>query len=260
MSAASRKRPRRKNRAGKNTSIQKTQQLVSEGFTQRIASEQARTFQETLTTSPDLRSLLEHMRQCYEEFDARMAGTPFSPPFACAKGCSHCCYNQVSLTPPEAVYLGVHLLERFSEAEREDIKVRLKTLLERIKDKSIKEIAAIRHELPCVLLQENVCSVHVARPFACRGWNSVDAAQCQRSVQEQNPMVLIENHALPRELAESLQLGLLYGSQGLGMEAGYLLLPRALHLLLKKGPLSCGEVWLQRGGFFAGWKTDAKGC
>lgn len=253
---AARKRQRRKTAPRKSRAAQHHEsapQLVGQGFIARITAEQSQALKNSLGPEPTLCALLEHMQLCYEAYDASMAQQLFTPPFACKRGCSHCCYNQVSLTPAEAIFLGIHLLERFTDAQRRDVHARTRELLGKVQGKSIEEIAAIRHLLPCVLLEDGVCSVHPARPFACRGWNSVDAEQCRLSVVNQDPLALIENHALPRELAQAMQQGQLFGAQELGLEAGFLLLPRALHLLLEHGAMACGEAWLQGREFFRKW-------
>jgi len=258
--AAARKRQRRKAAPHKSRPPLRfplgsaTPPLVDQGFTARITAEQAQALIHNLTPAPSLRALLEHMQLCCEEYDASLARIPFTPPFACKRGCSHCCFNQVSLSPAEAVFLGVYLLERLSEAKRRELHQRIRELLPKLAGKSIEEIGAMRHLLPCVLLEDGLCCGHTARPFVCRGWNSVNAEQCRLSVANRAPMALIENHALPRDLAQAMQHGLLQGATTLGLEAGFLLLPRALHLMLEHGPLSCGETWLQGGEFFRKWR------
>ncbi|MBU1612446.1 MAG: hypothetical protein KKC99_11445, partial [Proteobacteria bacterium] len=70
------------------------------------------------------------------------------------------------------------------------------------------------------------------------------------SVERREPMMDIENHELPRLLADSIQLGLLRGTRTLGMEAGFLALPRALWLLLEYGVEECANRWLRQEPFF----------
>ncbi len=224
---------------------------VNEAFAARFATERMHALIKALRPVPGQRALWETVRDAYELLDSTLDEITFTPPIVCARGCHHCCYNQISLTPAEALYLGFHLLENFTPEHRKVIASKVNTLLETIRGMTRLEIAAIRHELPCVLLEDGACSVHPARPLACRGWNAVDAAQCRASVELRDPQMMIENHELHRQLAEAVQFGFLQGSKELNLEAGYLLLPRALHLLLEYGILECSETWLHGGAFFA---------
>ena len=189
----------------------------------------------------------------YDDLDRMHGELDLSPPVACCRGCSHCCWNQVSLTPAEALYLGFHLLETCSQERLAEISRRIDQVLGLIAGKTRQEMASIRHETPCPLLLDDACSVHPARPLACRGWNAVDAARCERSVADNDPMAPIENHPFPRLLADAIQAGLLQGSQGSGLEAGYLVITRAWKLMRVHGLAQCAGNWLAGEPFFGLW-------
>lgn len=219
-------------------------------FLQRIARRCKETTQKSLQKTPDLRSLHGVVTDCTRLFDDTVREIDFTPRIACKRGCSYCCFNQVSLSQPEALFLGIHLLENFTEERLCLLEEELTALVLRVKGMTRAEIGMIRHEVPCILLENGACSVHTGRPFACRGWNSVNVANCRDSVEQRNPMLPVENHGLMREIAEHIQLGLLQGAHAAGLEAGYLLLPRALLLMLQKGVLECTTNWLQGKTFF----------
>ncbi|QJT09455.1 YkgJ family cysteine cluster protein [Oceanidesulfovibrio marinus] len=203
----------------------------------------------------DFRTLYELMRESYEVCDSLMAELELDPPLACKRGCVYCCYNQVSLTAPEALFLGFYLLETRGPQQLQELELRARALVERMRGKSRQEIGMERHLYPCLFLEQGNCSIYPARPLVCRGWNSVSEAMCLESNQSGDALTPIENHAIMRLLAESVQLGLLHGASALGLEAGYLLLARAMALLLdgglEKNVLSCAEDWLSGGAFFA---------
>ena len=202
-----------------------------------------------------IKALHEVMRESYERMNSMLAGLDLDPPIACKSGCIHCCYNQIALTEPEALFLGMHLLETRDRAQLEDLGVRSRALTQRLSGKSWQEIGMTRHLLPCLFLENGNCSVYPARPFACRGWNSVDVNMCVRSNLTEDAMTLIENHPIMRRIADGIQKGILGGAKALGLEAGYLLMARSVSLLmeggLEQGLLDCTVDWLRGKPFFA---------
>lgn len=95
---------------------------------------------------------------------------------ACGKGCSHCCYQQVDITLPEARLLMRFLVE-------EDIKPDSELLARQIA--AGKDWDALPHaERACVLLDASTgqCRVYEHRPVACRKYFALDnSAQCDTS-------------------------------------------------------------------------------
>lgn len=224
---------------------------MREALVRRVAEECGQTFVAALCSGPDVATLHRVMDEMYADLERILTKEPFDPPLACARGCSYCCYNQISLTPPEALHLGLYVLERYRGEEAEALARRVDDVLRRIRGKSRAELGTMRHELPCPFLEDGACAVHPARPLVCRGWNSVNAEQCRRANVNADPMTMIENHALPRELAEAMQLGLLRGSQACGKEAGFLVITRAVKLMQEFGLTECARAWLAGEPFFA---------
>ena len=206
-----------------------------------------------------IKALHQVMQASYDLLDAMLGELDLDPPIACKSGCIHCCYNQIALTEPEALVLGMHLLETRDRDQLRDLGDRALALTESLKGKSWQDIGMARHLLPCVFMENGNCSVYPARPFACRGWNSVDAEMCLQSNLTGDALTPIENHPIMRLIAESIQKGLLRGSSALGLEAGYLLMVRAVSLLMEggaqQGLLDCTGDWLGGKPFF-GRKRD----
>lgn len=228
-----------------------------ESLALRTAEERRKDFVERLsidTARSGIQPLYELMQESYSLFDSMLEDITLDPPLACKRGCIYCCINQVSLTEPEALYLGFHLLETRSPSELQNLKDRTQTLLTELKGKSREEIGMERHLHPCLFMEGETCSIYAARPFVCRGWNSVNAEMCKHSNQSGDALAPIENHPLPRIIADSIQIGLLNGAKETGLETGYLLLPRAVYLLLENGVENITELtenWLKGEAFFA---------
>jgi Fe-S-cluster containining protein len=201
-----------------------------------------------------IKALYEVIRESHAIFDSTLVELELDPPIACKSGCIHCCYNQVALTEPEALFLGLHLLETRDRQNLQDLKARTLSLVNSLKGKSWQAIGLERHRLPCLFLEDGNCSIYPARPLACRGWNSVDEEMCRRSNQSENAMTLIENHPAQRLIADSIQRGLLDGSKELGLEAGFMLMARAVLLFLgddaENRLFDCTGDWLSGRPFF----------
>lgn len=234
-----------------------------EALAARLLEDRTKAFIEALGSEGDSRSqasgprmeaLQEVVHESFDLFDSMLGQVDLDPPIACTSGCIHCCYNQIALTEPEAIVLGLHLLETRDTQQLLDLQAKTSGLVESLKGKRWQEIGMARHSLPCLFLENGNCSVYPARPFACRRWNSVDADMCQQSNLTENAMTLIENHPIAWLIADSIQQGILRGASTLGLEAGYLLMARAIMLLLENGAeqslLDCSSDWLGGRPFF----------
>jgi len=152
-----------------------------------------------------------------EHLIARVEGEGSLPrPLACGPGCPHCCFNQVELTPPEALLLGEYVDRHFSPAEKEELRRRLAGNLARKAGKGKKEVALIRSQLPCPFLKEDSCGVYPARPLLCRAMHSLDARQCREELS--NPLSSFEFYSHRYEIVLSVSAGLVAGAQALGCQ------------------------------------------
>ena len=75
-------------------------------------------------------------------------------PIACREGCKFCCFNQVEVTPPEALHIGHHVAQHCSPEEKAALLGRVNRSLNLKAGKSKKKIARLRHQLPCPLLED----------------------------------------------------------------------------------------------------------
>lgn len=206
-----------------------------------------------------VKALHETVQESYALLYSLQEELVLDPPIACTSGCIHCCYNQIAMTEPEALFLGMYLLETRDRQQLLDLEAKTRALVENLKGKSWQDIGMARHTLPCVFLENGNCGIYPARPLSCRGWNSVDVNMCIDSNRSENALTQIENHSILRVMSLGIQNGLLRGSKAMGLEAGYLLLVRAVLLLLENGAeqgvLTSTEDWLNGRPFF-GRKKD----
>ncbi len=148
-------------------------------------------------------------------------------PITCTPGCDHCCYNQVEVTPPEALVIGHFLEGRLAPAQRDPILAKVEKWLEKAAGKGKAEIARRRLELPCPLLHEHGCIAYPVRPLVCRAMHSLDAAKCEASLKN-GDLAAAPYYAERHELVLALVQGLQAGCRTLGCQSGVLDLAQAL--------------------------------
>jgi Fe-S-cluster containining protein len=168
---------------------------------------------------------------------------------ACRAGCDHCCHQIVGVTAPEAFAIFEHLKRTRSPEELERLKARVEAQYERARGLPSAERFSPEH--PCVFLESGSCSIYEVRPLACRGVNSLDAADCETRLRdpEARAQFLEQGHGgrcyleplrAFRAVSAGLQLGLseLYRLDTRGLD-----LLGAMHVLLH-GNASAGSAWI----------------
>ena len=125
--------------------------------------------------------LADHLTRRFE------AEAELPHPVACQARCDSCCYNQVELTPPEALLIGHHIAQQFSQAEKDLLLAHVARIMEIIKALGPAKTAARRHEIPCPLLLNKTCSVYPARPLVCRAMHGLDRERCMARAAHRQP-------------------------------------------------------------------------
>jgi hypothetical protein len=105
--------------------------------------------------------------------DAAIEHTPEAGQRECAPGCSFCCHFPVGVTWAEAELLVGAILAEPS------LRTAVVAAAVDTQEHSWQRLASSL--LPCPLLQDGRCAVYDVRPLGCRGWNSADAAACERA-------------------------------------------------------------------------------
>lgn len=116
---------------------------------------------------------------------------------ACRKGCAHCCYIPVDITPDEAKLL--HMMAREAGLDLDMPRLRLQALNSR-PDAWAKLSAPLRR---CVFLgADSACQVYEWRPGACRKYQVLDTADKCDTVRHYGARVL-NFVSVPAEIMQS---------------------------------------------------------
>ena len=109
--------------------------------------------------------------------DDRIDQSPDRNRRACQAGCAFCCYLPVVLaSAAEVVYLADWLRANCTPDDLAAVRKRLEARCEQSTTNP-----SDRRRLPCALLQDDTCMAYEARPFKCRGWNSIRLEACEHA-------------------------------------------------------------------------------
>ncbi|WP_320044655.1 YkgJ family cysteine cluster protein [uncultured Desulfobacter sp.] len=103
-----------------------------------------------------------------------------SPTVACRSGCSYCCHSQIHVLPIEVLLILSFLSECFTRKQILLLMDRIDQRLQRTREKSLGSLFSIKDKLPCIFLENGMCSIYEVRPFICRAWNSMDSSLCKK--------------------------------------------------------------------------------
>ncbi|HEY0468185.1 MAG TPA: YkgJ family cysteine cluster protein [Polyangiaceae bacterium] len=177
------------------------------------------------------------------------------PKVECGAGCDHCCHAPVGVTAPEALQIYTFLRRTRSNPELDALQQKLRACSDAIRGLSLNERYSPNY--PCPLLEAGHCSVYPARPFACRGMNSLDRSDCEGRLHDpvrreeslttgQGGRALINPILASQAISGGLQLALFEHFQ---LDMRQLDLVWALDLLFTRGTEVASE-WATGGGSF----------
>jgi Fe-S-cluster containining protein len=99
---------------------------------------------------------------------------------ACSDHCAWCCHQEVGASVPEVVRVARHLRETRTPDEITALKAKLHEVADRTNAMTVDDWITARVACPLLDAQAGSCTIYEARPSACRGYNSLDVAQCRR--------------------------------------------------------------------------------
>ena len=164
-------------------------------------------------------------------------------PLDCKPGCHYCCYNLPMVTAPEALLIGYHVEQNFTDHKKKKIAARIKNILRQIDGISPYEVAMMRHELPCIFLEDGMCIVYPVRPVVCRTCTSTSAEHCKMIFESRNHRARLRCYQHIREIFQTVHSGLVDRCREMGCQADALPLAEAIRDYFKHSmPV---EAWLQ---------------
>lgn len=181
--------------------------------------------------------------------------TSDSPPYACRKGCSHCCHQSVMATAPEVLLAAKFLRDNLTEKEVAGLRIRIAARANRILGLSNDE--RMDGRIACAFLMDDICTIYPARPLQCRGGFSEDADYCESLLvdREATQVAVAEGRLdgryllLPKMLYDSAQVGMAGALEKDGLNTEPLELTAAMAIALDDPNIA--EKWL------AGWPVFA---
>jgi Fe-S-cluster containining protein len=170
----------------------------------------------------------DHAARLTEEAVRRAAQLAPPPPSACREGCDWCCHLTVGTSVPEVARIVGRLRQTLAAEEFHALRERVRRLDERRRE--LKAAGHAEPGLPCALLLDRRCSVFPVRPLTCRGFNSSDAAQCERFVAGGPPPPI---YAPQMRLSAFVLDGMRAGLAQVGLDGELLELTAALRVALE---------------------------
>ena len=131
-----------------------------------------------LAKGQDQNHLVEIANAVINETDALWAELePEQPHYACHKGCSWCCHQNVSVTWPELLKVLSYVVKMKNKKSIPSLTKRIKIHSQKIAGKSSNQ--RFDKKLACAFLKGNRCTIHAARPLQCRGGFSEKEQYCR---------------------------------------------------------------------------------
>jgi len=172
-----------------------------------------------------------------------MSQASLPEPLDCKPGCHYCCYNLPVVTPLEALFMGHHVDQVFTDQEKKEIADRIEKILKRIKGMRTYEIVMMRHELPCIFLEDEMCMVYPVRPVVCRACTSTSAEHCKMIFETRDHRARLRCYPQIREIFQTVQTDLVHRSREMGCQSDLLHVAEGIRDYFKHpGPI---EAWME---------------
>jgi Fe-S-cluster containining protein len=228
--------------------------LFDEPWQDELTASAANTVFAILGDEPTLARVLEATRKAMDAVSLIVTGLlarAEGAKVACKAGCGHCCHVVVGVTAPEALTIFDYLKRSLSAHELSRLEARVVEFRERTRGFTSSE--RFSPDYPCIFLDGGYCTIYEVRPFACRGMNSLDAAECETRLQDPKARaefaenggghLFVEPIRAFRAVSAGLQLCL---AELYALDLRPLELSAAMQVLLR-GNASLADEWLDGG-------------
>jgi hypothetical protein len=184
---------------GRGERVSLARPLFNDGWQNEVAVGAASTAHATLGDAPTLAKAVALARNAMAATskiaEGALAQAPERPP-ACRAGCAHCCHQAVGVVAPEVLAIHDHLRKTRTRDGLAAVADRVRRADDRTRGLPAAE--RLSPELPCPFLEDDgQCGIYPARPLACRGANSLDAATCERTLHDPEARAQLLAGALP---------------------------------------------------------------
>lgn len=152
----------------------------------------------------DHQSIIDLIDDLHDIFDIANEKMNSKVKLSCRSGCSTCCHEQVAHTIPEIFLIENFVRNNFTKGDLESLKNKAIDVTSRIGQDRWKR-------LPCIFLDEDICSVYKVRAFVCRAWNSTDVKSCKKLIlgdNDRKPNQIPLPLALAKSYCDSISYGL----------------------------------------------------
>jgi len=171
---------------------------------------------------------LEALKQTDEAIQKFVSQESLPEALACKSGCHYCCYNLPMVTPPEALLIGHHLDQTSTDQQKQILNTKIQKILKKIVGKRSDEIFMMRHELPCIFLEESKCLIYVVRPVVCRTCSSTSAAHCKMIFENKNHRARLRTYPQMYRILQTVHSSLIKFCRGKGYQSDALRLAEAI--------------------------------
>ena len=150
-------------------------------------------------------------------------------------------FPDTCVLPIEALLILSFINESFTEKHILLLMDRIEQRLQRTQEKSLGSLFSVKDELPCIFLENGMCSIYQVRPFICRAWNSMDSSLCKEIFNSGNFDDEIESSSARNFVFESSRSLFADFGRQLKLETVSFEMTRAVFSCLKTtDPLRCG--------------------
>ena len=164
----------------------------------------------------------------------------------CKKGCFWCCYMQVRAMPLEVLRIVDFLHSSLRPKELSELQQRLAATDETTREMdSYQRVCA---KMVCPLLVDGECSVYPLRPITCRVYHSLNLADCETPLDDENRSVMIRPDISGSSMG--ISAGLTEGLRTVGLQTRLLELVAGLRIAMENPELA--TRWLAGEPAFAG--------
>jgi Fe-S-cluster containining protein len=175
-----------------------------------------------------LKQILNELRRMDDAILRFLSLESLPEPIACKPGCDYCCFNLPMITPPEALVIGHHLDQTFSDRQKQTINKKIQEIIKKIAGKRADEIYMMRHELPCIFLKDSMCIIYSVRPAVCRACCSTLISHCKMIFETRDHRARLRSYPQLRAIFEAVHHRFIKFCREMGCQSDTLKLSEAV--------------------------------